>query len=53
MLDRDNNPLLDDNGKLRYSPAVEIPDRKRRDAFSAQVWAAVESYIQTLGGAPR
>ena len=53
MLDRDRNPVLDANGKPRYSPVVEIEDRKRRDAFAAQVWAAAELHIQSLGGAPR
>jgi hypothetical protein len=33
MTDRDGNPLLDGNGKQRWSPIIEFADRITRDRF--------------------
>jgi DNA-binding cell septation regulator SpoVG len=43
-LDRDKNPMKDENGKLLYSPIVSVPDRDRRDAFNDAALAAIDAF---------
>ena len=45
QLDADKNVKKDaTTGKVAYTPTVSIPDRARRDAFSAQPLAAIDEF---------
>jgi hypothetical protein len=41
QVDKDGQCLVDDRGKRKYSPVVEIPDRAVRERISAAVVALV------------
>ncbi len=44
QLTKDQSVKRDDAGKIAYSPVLSIPDRSRRDAFSAQALAAIDAF---------
>jgi hypothetical protein len=46
QIDSEGRHRVGDNGKKLYTPVVEIPDRERRDKFTAEALAAVDRMLR-------
>jgi hypothetical protein len=44
MIDRNGNALRGDDGRIKYTPVLELDDKATRSAFSARVCAALEAH---------
>jgi hypothetical protein len=44
QLDANKNPRMGDNGKPLYTPIISIPDKARRELFSANALSAIEAF---------
>ena len=53
QLDREKNIMRGEDGKVVYAPVLSIPDRARRDAFTAQALAAVDAFIGAQAAQPK
>ena len=49
MLDKDRNPIQDDDGKPKFSPILQFDDRDTANAFSTQVIEAVDRHRKREG----